>query len=708
LGSWETAGIEHGHRHRPLLGWWSMFLLAICLGATLAQAEHATILPAPQQITYGNNTLRLAGLPISLPADATEEDRFAAQTLANCVTYATGTPSPIQAGTGESGLVLHRRGGLDPLPVPGESPGPDSREAYAIRVTSSGAEVKARSSAGIFYGVQTLCQMIEMPGAILPEAQVTDWPAMAYRGTMVDMSEGPLLRVADIKRQIDLMARWKNNQYYFYNETTIALDGLPPAAPGARLTKDDVREIVAYARTRHIDVVPCLELYGHLHDLFRREQYSGLADFPHGVEFNPADPRVQKLIANWVDQYTELFPSPFVHVGFDETWQLQQAAAKGAGAPAAIFLEQLKNVSGLFQQHGKTILAWADIMVKFPDIVKQLPPGIIAVAWFYDPRPDPQYQHWLKPLVSNHVPHLIAPGVNGWSEIAPDYNLTFENIDTFVAAGRRSGALGVMNTIWSDDVQMLKRPAWPGIAYGAAAAWQQQPMDRPHFFSAYAAREYPPASAASVASALRQMADSETALQAVLGQDTMTALWESPFAAKTLARATAHAADLRQSRLLAEGAEDDWLRAIEQGADAVSAHSYIVECRLLDYAGLKFQYGVEITQQWKLLGSHPDPQRLGNDFDNIVVSQQHGKLPDLMETITELKPQYEQAWLEEYTPYRLAAALGRWDAEYEYWRRLQANLFHLLENYNPTQGLPPFDSLLLPGFPVEVGGVGKP
>jgi hypothetical protein len=333
-------------------------------------------------------------------------------------------------------------------------------------------------------------------------------------------------------------------------------------------------------------------------------------------------------------------------------------------------------------------------MVKFPDIVKQLPPGILAVAWFYDPRPDPEYKHWLAPLVSDRVPHLVAPGVNGWSEIAPDYNLTFENIDTFVAAGRKSGALGVMNTIWSDDVQMLKRPAWPGIAYGAAAAWQQKPMDRQHFFPVYATREYPPAAAASVASALRQMADSETALQAVLGQETMLALWQSPFAAKTLARATTHADDLRRSRLLAEGAEEDWLRAIEQGADAPSAHSYIVECRLLDYAGLKFQYAVEITQQWKSLGSHPDRHRLGNDFENIVVSQQHGKLPDLMETITELKPQYEQAWLEEYTPYRLAAALGRWDAEYEYWRRLQANLFHLLEDYNPTQGLPPFDSLL--------------
>jgi hypothetical protein len=219
-------------------------------------------------------------------------------------------------------------------------------------------------------------------------------------------------------------------------------------------------------------------------------------------------------------------------------------------------------------------------------------------------------------------------------------------------------------------------------------------MDRAHFFETYAAREYPAAAAVSVASALRHMAESETALQAVLGQQTMLALWGSPFSTKTIDLATAHSADLRQSRLSAEAAEEDWLRAVEQGADAASAQSYIVECRLLDYAGLKFQYGVEITQQWKSLGSHPGTDRLGNDFDNIVISQQHGKLPDLMETITELKPQYAQAWMEEYTPYRLAAALGRWDAEYEYWRRLQANLFEMLDDYKPEKGLRPFESLL--------------
>ena len=682
--------MDHGCGQRRI----QMVLLGLgCLCVHPALAEHSAILPAPQQVRYGSGSLSLAGLPIRVAPDAGEEDRFSAQTLAGCFARATGVTPAIVASAGDTPAVaLTRTGAVDALAVPGERPGPESRESYALRVTAGGAEITARSSAGIFYGVQTLCQMIE--GDTLPEAQVKDWPAMAYRATMVDMSEGPLLRVPDIKRQIDLMARWKNNQYFFYNETSIALDGLPPAAPGARLSKTDVHEIVAYARQRHIDVVPCLELYGHLHDLFRREEYSSLADFPHGVEFDPENPKVKALIANWVEQYTGLFPSPFVHVGFDETWQLQQASAKGAAAPATVFLNQLKFVSGLFAAHGKTILAWADIMVKLPDIVKQLPPGIIADAWWYEPKPDPEYKRWLDPLVRYHLPHVVTPGISAFNEIAPDYSMSFENIDTFVASGRKSGALGVVNAIWSDDVQMLKRPAWPGIAYGAVAAWQATPVDREHFFAVYAGREYPPASAASVASALRKMADSETALQKVIGQATMLALWESPFAAKALASATEHAEDLRGSRLLAEGAEEDWLRAISQGADAGSAQSYIVECRLLDYAGMKYQYGVEITQQWKLLGAHPGPDRLDNDFDNIVVSQQHGKLPDLMETITALKPQYEEAWLAEYTQYRLSAALGRWDAEYEYWRRLQANLFLVLADYHPARGLPAFESLL--------------
>lgn len=333
-------------------------------------------------------------------------------------------------------------------------------------------------------------------------------------------------------------------------------------------------------------------------------------------------------------------------------------------------------------------------MVRFPDIVPQLPPGLVAIAWYYDPRPDPAYHGWIDPLASRHQPFMVAPGVNAWSEIAPDYDLTFQNIDTMLDAGRKSGSMGMVNTIWSDDVQALKRPMLPGIAYGAIAAWQQKPVDRTHFFGDYASLIYSPAVAEKLATAWASLAESETALQQVLGQETMTALWLNPFEPELLSSAQAHSAELRRSRLKAEAAEAALLAAEQAGAPPPELQGLLVESRLLDYAGMRFQYAAEILAAWSLLGTHPTKAQLANDFDNLVVSQQHGKLPDLMEAITELKPQYQQAWLDEYTSYRLGAALGRWDAEYEFWRRLQAGLFTMLGNYDPKLGLPAWESLL--------------
>ena len=135
---------------------------------------------------------------------------------------------------------------------------------------------------------------------------------------------------AEIKRQIDFLARWKGNQYYFYSELSIELKGYPLINPGARYTQEQVREIIRYARERHVDVVPCLEFYGHLHDLFRIERYGDLAALPHGGDLNPRDPRMQRMVEDWVGQMAALFPSPWFHIGLDEPWELERAGSAAA------------------------------------------------------------------------------------------------------------------------------------------------------------------------------------------------------------------------------------------------------------------------------------------------------------------------------------------------------------------------------------------
>ena len=656
------------------------------------------LLPHPQKISYGTGRLRIRGLAITFGSTPAPEDRFAAAELSRWLGERAGSDIPVRESKGaQPAIVLDRTGAVDALPMPGEKPGPESREAYDLKVTPEGVTVHARSSAGIFYGVETLRQLVEGEGeqAVLPEVEIHDWPSLAYRGTMVDMSHGPLPTEREVERQLDFLARWKANQYYFYSEDSIELEGFPLLNPEGRFSQEQVKKIIAYGRERHIDVIPCLELYGHQHDLFRVERYSELADLPHGTEFDPRNPQVMKLLADWVNQIVELFPSPFVHIGFDETFQIQMAVKQqGAGAtPTKLFVDQLNGVARLFEKRGKHIMAWADIMVKYPEIVSQLPPGIIAVAWHYEPQPDPEYKYWLGPLAAKGIPHIVATGVHSWNQIALNFDMTFENIDTFLAAGRKSHALGLINTVWTDDGQMLMRMSWPGIAYGAAAPWQSAVMDRASFFSEYSQLMYPPAVAPDVAAALGDLNKSELALEKVLGDETMVALWSNPFAAHMLKKCTEGHGDLRDARLLAEDAETHLDDAVTVGGDSTTLESLVFGSRLLDYAGQKFQTAPELKDLWSRLGpTRPDNETWWNEWEDMVTYQDHSRLVDLMDAITELREAYRSAWLAEYTPYRLASAIGRWDAEYEYWRRMQSRLLEFSETSHEGDKLPPLES----------------
>ena len=674
-------------------------LLPLLLLLSLPPALAATgpLLPRPQNIRVTEGRLLLKDTAIRFAVSPALEDRFAADQLAAILSGRLGRAVPVvEAGSGPKAILLNRTGAIDALPTPGEQKGPDSREAYSITVTVNGAEIRSRSSAGIYYAVQTIRQIVEGDGdaAFLPSVEISDWPALCYRGTMMDMSHGPLLTVEEIKRQLDFLARWKANQYYFYSEASIELDGYPLLNPEGRFTKDQVREVIAYARQRHIDVIPCLELYGHLHDLFRVEKYAHLAALPHGGEFNPRNPEVMKLLTDWAEQFVALFPSSFVHIGFDETWQIEMAAKKeGSGAtPAKLFRQQLSNVAGLFTKHGRKVMAWGDIVVKYPEIVADLPPGLIGVAWEYDPKGD--YQHWLDPLKARQVPTVIATAISNWRELSPDFEYTFGNIDNFLAAGRRAGVMGFMNTVWTDSSQTLIRAAWPAMAYGAIAPWQTDPVDRARFFGDYSTLMYAAPAAVEVGLALSDLSKAELEFQKAFGQDTMRAFWENPFEPRILNKLDDRRESLRQTRLSAEDAQEHFYRALKLKADPTTLTSLLLESRMLDYAGLKFLTALEGADRWKEMGPKVNRDAWWNTFDSEWTYQSHGRPIDLMDQITELRKVYRNAWLSEYTDYRLDSTLVRWDAEYEYWRRLVAQLQAFSATMKDGDPLPPLNSVL--------------
>ena len=665
---------------------------------TCAAAAHTALLPQPQELHYGDGSLAIHDLSIRFAAKPSAEDQFAAQELASRLSAVGRTHVKIRNMRGKP-ILLKRTGNGAALPGTNDMAEPDSREAYSLKITTKGAEIRAASSAGLYYGVQTLLQMVEGTGAeaVLPVAEVKDWPALAYRGVMIDFSEGELIRVSEAERQIDLMARFKINQYYFYSEASIEFDGYDVVNPNGRYTREEVWHVIEYARQRHIDVVPCMELYGHMHNLFRFEKYADLGLPRYGGEFDPRNPRMYEVLDNWIEQTAKLFPSPWYHVGFDEPWSLGKIGVVPGKDPFKTFMEVLGHISEKAKSHGKRIGFFADIdqgastISKHPELLQDVPAGVIAFPWIYEVRTN--YAPFVEPLASRNIPTMVSPGVWAWNELFPDFHRSFFNINELTATGRKYHTLGIMNTTWTDSRQTIYRLVYPGIAFGAAASWQSERVNTNSFFSEYCAVMYPAPVAADIAPALEELSTVEEIFENVLQGNTWGTFWADPLASGHLKKLQVGEAEVRRARLLAESAQERVQRAMRKSSDP-TLKSLLLAARLFDYLGMKSLYALEWAEYFRQLKENPRKELVQLYCGNQMNSTTYGMLADLREMISELREDYRAAWLEEATPFRLQSALYRWDNEWDYWTAMQRLLVQqVFQGWKEGEPFPPLESI---------------
>jgi hypothetical protein len=402
---------------------------------------------------------------------------------------------------------------------------------------------------------------------------------------------------------------------------------------------------------------------------------------------------------SWVEQLTALFPSRFFHIGFDETREARVAVAPDKDLPATLYEEQFRLVSGLVREHGRTLLVWSDMFAQYPNLIPLIPEGTIIVPWGYDRT---VYEPYWKPFENSPLPRFVATGVSIWDQVAPNFDRSFDNIDAFLSRGREHGISGLINTLWTDDVAVLFRPAYPGMAYGAAAAWQTGPMNRRNFFSEYARIMYGEAPAAEAAAGIAAVDRSENELALAVGggrpewEETSPSFWDDPLTSAHLARSTAQKEHFHQSRLKAEDAIEHLSQALRLGADSSTLYDTLLEARLLDYAGMKNVYAAEMASVWRDLGEHPDPRRV-HFWVGEFNSHDHSRIQDLMDYSGDLEQTYRAAWLDTYTPYRLGAIMGKWNAEFQYWWKLTRRLHDFAAGFHQGDTLPPLESLS-PGY----------
>ncbi len=651
------------------------FILSFWISISGINAQNPDLLPVPQQITWGKNKFMLSEARLVITGDLHEAERKNIESFSRFVKELTGISLKTSGRINQKkpGIFLSADHSAALLPVKDEKRGSQSREAYKILVTVDKIQVSAKSDAGLFYALQTLRQLIrnEGPDSYIPEVEIEDYPCFPYRGVMMDFAHGGLLTEEEIKKQIDFLARWKMNQYYFYNEVSIEMKGYPLINYNAQYSQDQIKRIIVYARERFIDVIPFVNFYGHLHELLRLERYSGLGIGKYGHDLDPRIPEVKTILKDWITQYVDLFPGPFIHVGFDETWETARLSASDSTIlPRKLFTDHLNFAAKTLQQYGKTVMVWTDMSKNYPEVIAELPKDVIPVVWDYS-TDSTSIKRWIDPILKEKLPFFIQPAVDGWAHIYPTRN-SYVNIDLCLNASIQNKAGGYITSVWTDAVQPLLRNSWMFMAYGSILAWQGSTIVPDQFIGKYSRIIYPSISQHMII-AFEKMAESQAYLEKCLRRHTQTEMWTNPFTGYSLQHTKDHLDDYKKARMAAEISMEALINALQyKTADTLFIKSLLVNSRQLHYTATRFLWAKTIVDRWDYSVQLP-----GNRYMlsyNDIKESPHGLITDILDYCTAIKEEYRQAWLSENMTYRLGTMTGRFDEEYLLWRNLASKM----------------------------------
>jgi hexosaminidase len=683
---------------RPLV---LLFLAVISYSVAIAQrrseGDFVRLIPQPRQIVLKQDRFQLSSNisnnnRIVLADPRSEDDRFAATDFVNDLQETARLAMRIGGSRTRHSILI---GSVD---LPGvqaglkrfgiSTPANLDPEGYVLAVNANEVLVAGKSTAGTFYGLQTLKQLVRGEGAaaFIPAVEIVDWPAMRWRGVSDDISRGPVPTVGYIKRQLRTFAAFKLNMHSFYMEQTFRSDSNPLIAPaGGSLTADEIRELVAYARRYHIELVPEQQTFGHLHKALKLEKYNELAETPYGDVLSPQQEGSYKLVAAWYRELNELFPGKFFHIGADETFELGEGQSREAARTrgvGAIYFEHLNRVREVLKPYNRRLMFWGDIALNHPDLIGSVPKDMIAMNWDYAPKDD--YMPRIKPFKDAGLEEFVCPGVHNWNQIFPNLEASSKNIANFVRDGQTSGALGMMNTSWDDDGESLFEMSWYGIVFGAAASWQNKPIDRSAFdenfdwaFFRNEGHEFNEA---------LQALGSVNGLLGIRSSDEL--FWREPFNADFQKQARTLKSQVKEMRLAVENADELLLR---NEAKARRNRSMIAVMRFaaqrFDHLGRRLQVMEKFSQDyWEAYLNLSDRRKVGrlrNYWGNI-----YNSLREMTEELTILKENYKNLWLAENRPYWLDSVLARYDQAALNWLNKSKALAEAVRVYNSDSILP--------------------
>ncbi len=381
----------------------TVILFGIMLLNVAALAQKVSIIPRPVQVIESQGSFILSHQSdIVMMGDPQQLLPLAEQVKNELSLYLIKPPDIVRSSNPKAGSVVFI---LDPSDTIGI-------EGYWLAITAKGIVIRSAGVAGLFYGFQSLRQMLPLPGAAkqkgisLAFVEITDRPRFQWRGMHLDVSRH-FMPKEFILKYIDFLAMHKMNTFHWHltddqgwrieikkyplltsiggwrKGTAIGHNSSKPRIYdnkpyGGFYTQEEIREIVSYAVARHVTIVPEIEMPGHAQAAIAAYPWLGCRDTTIEVRmewgisryiFNVSDTTF-RFLEDVLTEVMDLFPSRYIHIGGDEAVKDQWRASAGIQTKIkALGLKDedelqswfIRRIESFLNAHGRRLIGWDEI-----------------------------------------------------------------------------------------------------------------------------------------------------------------------------------------------------------------------------------------------------------------------------------------------------------------------------------------------------------
>jgi len=461
-------------------------LIPLLLITNLFGANTETgIIPQPKSIKVLDDKVTFSlekKIIINLVGTTEEETGFTAELIGNSLKDAAKTVAKVERTDHiAAGINLYMDKNFS-LSAAADS------EAYSLVVKKDNITITANSARGLFYGAMSLIQMIDNnKGKQLPCVEIADSPDMKVRGISDDISRGQVSTLDNFKKIIRHIARYKMNVYMPYLEDMVQLDAYPSIGKGrGALTKDEIKELVAYARKYYVDIIPIFQTLGHYENILSLPEFLKYAEFTGAASLCVSNDSTYVFLENMLREVFKLFPSAYFNMGADESYDVGLGKSKYLVEKtnmAEVHLQHYLKVYNICKKYNKKVLMYGDMLLSHPEVLEKLPKDITIVDWHY--RADIDYPS-TRSVNKAGFNYYVSPAAWNFLTTFPANLNAFPNIKYITKSGLENGSRGMINSNWGDyGAETFKELILFGYAWSAQCSWNLNGSDAGKFSSDY-------------------------------------------------------------------------------------------------------------------------------------------------------------------------------------------------------------------------------